>query len=133
MNVILPFHLLEDLAVTTFPTTSADDDDSDRLSTAVQLSSSAMSTGGLEFLLGTTKLEDVVFRPGLRRVERVTVALQTTTSKHRDLQQTTVHMPRDLTLAGLGAGGWSWSDSTSHRQLETCTHRARRSMEPTTP
>jgi hypothetical protein len=80
MNVILPFHLLEDLAVTTFPTTSADDDDSDRLSTAVQLSSSAMSTGGLELLLGTTKLEDVVFRPGLRRVERVTVALQTTTS-----------------------------------------------------
>ena len=52
-----------------------------------------------------TKLKDVIFRPGLRRVEWVVKALQTITPKHRDLRRVVIDIPRNYTLASLGANG----------------------------
>jgi hypothetical protein len=50
-----------------------------------------------------TKLKDVVFQPGLRRVEWVIKALQTITPEHRDLRQLMIHIPRNLTVVGFVA------------------------------
>ena len=52
IDLILSFPLLEDLAVTTYPTMLADADDDYRLSPAVLPSSSPMFTGTLELFLG---------------------------------------------------------------------------------
>ena len=49
-----------------------------------------------------TKLKDVVFRPGMRRVEWVVKALQTITPKSQDLRQLIIDIPHDYTLSGLG-------------------------------
>jgi hypothetical protein len=46
-----------------------------------------------------TKLKDVVFQPRSREVEWVTMALQTITSKHRDLRQISIHMPLSRPLS----------------------------------
>jgi hypothetical protein len=48
-----------------------------------------------------TKLKDVVFQPGERSVEWVTMALQTITPEHRDLREVSIHLPYYLTLGGL--------------------------------
>ena len=45
-----------------------------------------------------TKLNDLVFRPGPRRVRWIVAALQTITPNHRDLRQITIHIPFYLTL-----------------------------------
>jgi len=45
-----------------------------------------------------TKLRDVVIRPGSRRVEWITVALQTVGHEHRDLQQISIDAPPFLTI-----------------------------------
>jgi hypothetical protein len=50
-----------------------------------------------------TKLKDVGFRPGPQRIEWVTAAPQTTTPKHQDLRQITIHIPYGLTLTGISA------------------------------
>ena len=49
------------------------------------------------------KLKGVVFGPGPRRVKWVTIALQTITSKHRVLQQITIHIPFHFSLARTAA------------------------------
>jgi hypothetical protein len=45
-----------------------------------------------------TKLNDLVFRPGPRRVRWIIAALQTITPNHRDLRQITIHIPFYLTI-----------------------------------
>jgi hypothetical protein len=52
-----------------------------------------------------TKLKDVVFQPGLERVEWVIKALQTITPEHRDLLQLTIDIPCNLTAIGFVANG----------------------------
>jgi hypothetical protein len=52
-----------------------------------------------------TKLKDVIFRPGLRRVEWVIKALQTITLQNRSLRQLIIHIPRNYTFACLCANG----------------------------
>jgi hypothetical protein len=49
-----------------------------------------------------TKLKDVVFRPGMRRVKWVVKALQTITPKHRDLRQLIIDIPHNCIFAGPG-------------------------------
>jgi len=44
-----------------------------------------------------TKLEDVVFRPGSPNVAWITRALQTVTSKHRDIRRISIILPRIFT------------------------------------
>jgi len=50
-----------------------------------------------------TKLRDVIFRPGSQNVEWITMALQTITPNHGDLQQIFIYLPSHLTFFNLGA------------------------------
>ena len=64
-----------------------------------------------------TNLRDLVFRPESQSAEWITMALQTITPEHRDLQRISIHMPYYLTLLGVGVGKFlgeatcrEWSD-----------------------
>jgi hypothetical protein len=50
-----------------------------------------------------TKLNDLVFRPGPRRVRWIIAALQTITPNHRDLRQITIRIPSYWILLGIPA------------------------------
>ena len=62
------------------------------------------------------KLKDVVFQPGLERVEWVIKALQTITPEHRDLLQLTIDIPLNLTVAGFVANGEEAVGEQAHGQ-----------------
>ena len=65
-------------------------------------------------LSNATKLKDVAFRPESQSIEWVVKALQAITPKHRNLRQTTIHIPSHLTLT---------RDPTVVRQAMGETHR----------
>ena len=46
----------------------------------------------------------MVFRPGLKGVEWITLTLQTIGQEHRDLRRISIVMPLDLTLIPIGKG-----------------------------
>jgi len=51
-----------------------------------------------------TRLRDLVFRPESQSVEWITMALQTITPEHQDLQRVSIHIPYHLTFFGLSVG-----------------------------
>jgi hypothetical protein len=64
------------------------------------------------------KLKDVIFQPGLERVEWVIKALQTITPERRDLLQLTIDIPRNLTVAGFVANGEEIGELTHGQWLD---------------
>jgi hypothetical protein len=53
-----------------------------------------------------TKLENLVFRPELWRVDWIITALQSITPKHRDLRGISISVPHDLPFGTTGLGVW---------------------------
>ena len=51
-----------------------------------------------------TRVRDVVFRPGLKGVEWITLTLQTIGQEHRDLRRISIFMPLYSTLIPIGKG-----------------------------
>jgi len=88
------------------------------------------SEPGLLDLSTATNLHNLVFRPKFLDAEWITIALQTITSEHRDLQQILIHLPYSLTMFGMDVGrfvgeatcrGWLDLDRLLVQLWESCS------------